>query len=151
MTKYAHVKDGAVYRIKDLTAEQIADIPAEKATYILPYIEVARPLFDTATHHPSVRQPDAISASNVTQVWTAPVAKTAGELDDEKTSKATNIARRNEIRLVKLILTGQFFLINEIRALQSKVPINIDQYFSALDALPTISDAKFIERIKALL
>ena len=96
MTKYAHVKDGAVYRIRDLTAEQIADIPAHKAGYILPYIEVARPVYDPATHHAPVRQPDVIGASDVTQVWTAPVAKTQQELDDAATAAQDSALLRTD-------------------------------------------------------
>jgi len=114
------------------------------------FFQVDRPIYDNTTHHPPVLS-EVIQPTQVWQSWSTPVAKTAGELDAEKTSKATSIAGRNEIKVVKLIMTGQFFLINEIRALQSKVPIDIDQYFSALDGLSTISDAKFIARIKSLL
>ena len=151
MTKYAHVKDGSVLRIKDLTAAEIADIPAHKAAYILPYNEVAQPVHDPATEHASVRQPDIITATEVTQAWQVPLLKTAGEIDGEKTATATSIADRRELKVVKLIMAGQFFLINEIRTLKALSPIDVDQYFAALDGLPTISDAKFIERIKTLL
>ncbi len=84
MAKYAHVKNGLIFRVVELSVSEIADIPAHKTGYILPYIEVSEPAFDSATHHPPVRQPDIIEVSLVTQTWAAAVAKTAGELDAEK-------------------------------------------------------------------
>ena len=151
MTKYAHVKDGSVFKLFDLTAEEIALIPSHKQSYILPYITVSAPSFDPDTHHAPVRLSDDIQANQVIQVWAAPVAKTAGEIDAEKTAEATNIALSREAKIIKLLMTGQFFLINEIRALQSKSVIDVDQYFAALDGLPTMSDDKFRDRIKSLL
>ena len=120
MTKYAHVKDGAVYRIKDLTAEQIADIPAHKAVYILPYIEVARPVYDPATHHAPVRQPDVIGASDVTQVWDAPVAKTAGEIDADKDTVVSRIDLDPYLRAFALAMLDEINLLRDQHSLAAR-------------------------------
>jgi len=120
MTKYAQVKDGAVYRVRDLTAEQIADIPAHKAAYILPYIEVARPVYDPATHHAPVRQPDAIGVSDVTQVWDAPVAKTAGEIDADKDSVVSRIDLDPYLRAFALAMLDEINLLRGQHSLAAR-------------------------------
>jgi len=89
MAKYATIVDGAVYRIRDLTPEQVADIPAHKAANILPYTQEDRPAYDSATHHPPVKLDRVISVDSVVDGWAAPVAKTAQEISDEKDAKDT--------------------------------------------------------------
>ena len=127
MTKYAHIKDGAVYRIVDLTAEQIADIPPHKAAYLLPYIEVARPVFGAATHHAPVRLPDDIQVDQVVQVWAAAVAKTAQELDADK----DRVLDRYDILTFKVLFNHE----NRIRALEGQSARTAAQFRAALKAL----------------
>ena len=73
----------SVYRTLILTDDQVADIPVHKKTgpnRVIPHVDVPRPSFDAKTHHSPVKQPDDIQATQVTQVWAAPVAKTAQEI-----------------------------------------------------------------------
>ena len=151
MTKYAHVKDGLVLKYVDLTAAEIAAIPAHKASYILLFIAVATPAFDPATHYAPVRMSDIIGASDVTQAWAAPVAKTAQEIDDELTLVAEGVMASDPMLLAKLIMTGQFDQENRLRVLEGSSTITVDQYLAGLSSLPTISDQKFIAKIKSLL
>lgn len=129
MAKYAHVKDGAVLRIKELTAEEIALIPAHKQSYILPYIEVARPGFDSTTHYAPVRQPDDIQASQVVQMWAGAVAKTAGELDAEKDVIAGRMDVDPYLRAFALVMLDE---INTLRALHSRPARTISQLKDAV-------------------
>ena len=114
MARYAMIVEGEVYRIKELTDEQAAGIPAHKAKNIIPYITVSRPAFDSATHHAPVKQADVITpGTNVSQSWADPVAKTRQEIDNEADAKKENtldsydelsdsISLRNENRLLAL-------------------------------------------------
>ena len=126
MAKYAHIKDGAIYRIIDLTDDEVADIPPHKAVYLLPYIAVARPAFDAATHHAPVRQSDEIKADQVTQAWAAAVAKTAEDLDGEK--------ERALDRYDRLSFFVNFDQESRLRVLEAKPAITQAQYRAALKA-----------------
>ena len=83
MAKYATISDGAVYKIRDLTAEQIADIPAHKAAFVLPYFKDPLPAYDNATHHRPVMLDRVIAVDEVRDGWADPVAKTQQEIDVE--------------------------------------------------------------------
>ena len=127
MTKYAHIKDGAVYRIIDLTDDEIAAIPAHKAAYLLPYVTVARPAYDAATHHPPVRLPDEIQPTLVTQAWAAPVAKTTEGLDAEKDATIN----RFDVLGFRVMFNHE----NRVRALEGKAAITANQFRAALKAM----------------
>ena len=127
MTKYAHIKDGAVYRIFDLTDDEIAAIPAHKAAYLLPYVTVARPAYDAATHHPPVRLPDEIQPTLVTQAWAAPVAKTTEGLDAEKDATIN----RFDTLAFKVLFNHE----NRIRTLAGQAQVTAAQFKSALKAM----------------
>jgi len=126
MTKFAHVKNGVVYRIIDLTDDEVADIPPHKAAYLLPYIAVAQPAFDPVTHHAPVRQPDLIEVTQVSQVWAAAVAKTAEELDGEK--------ERTLDRYDRLSFLVNFDQESRLRVLEARPAITPTQYRNALKA-----------------
>ena|SRR3990167_7780047 len=126
MTKFAHVKNGVVYRIIDLTDDEVADIPPHKTTYILPYIAVARPAFDPVTHHAPVRLSDVIGQTEVTQAWADPVAKTAEELDGEK--------ERTLDRYDRLSFLVNFDQESRLRVLEARPAITPTQYRNALKA-----------------
>lgn len=126
MTKYAHIKDGSIYRIIDLTDDEVAAIPAHKTAYLLPYIAVARPAYDSATHRAPVRLPDEIQPTLVTQAWADPVAKTAEELNAEKDAAID----RFDVLAFKVLFDHE----NRTRALESKAPITQAQFRAALKA-----------------
>ena len=131
MTKYAHVKDGAVFKLFDLTAEEIALIPSHKQSYILPYITVSQPAYDSATHYAPVKLPDIIGSSDVSQAWAKAVAKTAGELDAEKEAVLDRSSNDPFIQA----------LFDEINALRSVV----------VPPLDILSEAEFRASAKAKL
>lgn len=117
MTKYAHVKDGAVLRIKDLTAEEIAAIPAHKASYILPYITVPQPVHDSVIEYAAIRQSDIITATEVTQAWQTPILKTAGELDADKNAIADTMDVDPFLRAFALAVLDEFNLLRDLHSL----------------------------------
>lgn len=112
MAKYATIADGEVYKIRNLTDEQIAAIPDHKKSVILPVVEEARPAFDSTTHH-APNQSKTIEATRYLIAWSKPVAKTQQEMDDEAEAKkegtldsydelSDSISLRNENRLLAL-------------------------------------------------
>lgn len=117
MTKYAHVKDGSVLKIIDLTAEEIAAIPAHKASYILPYIAVSAPDFDPATHYAPVRLSDIIGESFVTQTWAAPFAKTAEEIDADKDMVVDTMDVDPFLRAFALAVLDEFNVLRDLHSL----------------------------------
>lgn len=130
MAKYAHIKDGAVYKRHDFTAEQIAEIPAHKAHYILPVIEVAEPAYDPLTHYAPVALDPAINANDVTYDWAAPVAKTQQEIDGElavvQDNAMEDVTRDNAI--TKALATALFETINDVRVLKGQGTITAEQF-----------------------
>ncbi len=126
MTKYAHIKDGKVWRIKDLTAEQVAKIPDHKKGYILPVVDEPRPAFDPATHHGPVGY-QVITATEVTNTWAAPVAKTPDEIDADKEHM---IDRTDQLQF-KVLFKHE----NRIRVLEGKAKITVAQFRTALKAM----------------
>ncbi len=150
MAKYAHIKAGVIFEIIELTDEEALALPSNKALYILPYIIVPRPVFDSATHFAPVRQPDDIQTLQVVQVWAAALAKTPVQIGAEKQARAENEAKRLVTKVLKLTMTGQFNQENRLRVLEGSPTISVNQYLNGLDALPTISDADFIAKIKTL-
>lgn len=127
MTKFAHIKDGAIYRIINLTDDEVAAIPPHKAAYLLPYVEVARPTYDTATHHAPVRLSDDIQPTLVTQAWAGAVAKTQEELDAESEAKIDRV----DMLAFKVLLNHE----NRARALEGKQAVTANQFRSALKAM----------------
>jgi len=130
MTKYAHVKDGVILRVKDLTDAEVADIPPHKAAYILPYTEVARPAFDSATHYAPVRDDDAILADRVEQVWIAGVAKTQAEIAAEVQERRSNAMDRLDqaSSIDKVISAALFEVVNDVRVLKGQSEITAAQF-----------------------
>ena len=121
MAKYAHIKNGAVYRIVDL----ISGPPPNKAAYILPYVETPRPSYDPVTEHPPVRQPDDIQANQVVQVWAAPVAKTAQELDDEKEEITSRIDLDPYLKAFALVMLDEINLLRQQHSLADRTPAQL--------------------------
>ncbi len=134
MAKYATIVDGAVYRIRDLTPEQVADIPAHKAANILPYTQEDRPAYDSATHHPPVKLDRVISVDSVVDGWAAPVAKTAQEISDEKDAKDTAAVDRIDraSSFDKALGMVLFEVVNKVRVLEGDAPITAVQFKSYL-------------------
>jgi len=64
-----------------------------------------------------------VNPADVTRVWTVR-DKTAQELDDENTTKATIKIEAEDIATHKII----FQLVNDVRALEGKQPITPQQY-----------------------
>jgi len=156
MAKYAHVKDGAVLRIKDLTAEQVADIPPHKAAYILPYVDVAQPAYAPATHHAPVRLTDVIGPSDVTQAWAAAVAKTAQEITAEKQAKINAVASE-VFAAINALYAIAFDMENRVRTQvesKSAIPPTVagaTAYLNGVAALPSLDEAKLREKLAELL
>jgi len=156
MARYAHVKDGTVYRIKDLTVEQIAAIPSHKAHYILPYINVAQPAYDPTTHYAPARLPDVIGVNDVTQAWAAPVAKTAQEISDEKLAKIATIAIEL-FAAINALYAIAFDMENRVRTQvesKSAIPTTVagaTAYLNGAAALPKLNKAKLREKLAELL
>ena len=116
-----------------------------------PFIPASAPAYDPATHHPPVRS-EVIQNTQVVETWAAPVAKTAQEIDDEKTAKATSEADVLLARLVKRLMATQFALVNVVRANNSQAPIDANTYLQFFDAsADDISDQVFINKMKALI
>ncbi len=124
--KYAHIKDGAIYRIRDLTAEQVAEIPDHKKGYIIPVIDEPQPAFEPKTHHAPVRN-QTITATEVTNGWNAPAAKTLGEIDADKEAQLP-AEDRNQFKVL-------FRHENRIRKLEGKAAITVKQFRTALKAM----------------
>ncbi len=132
MPKIAHIRDGAVWRVKTLTDAEFNDIPDHKRRYLLRYVEAKRPEYDPATHHAPVRQDDLIGQNEVRQVWADPVAKTRDELDAEqeahKDAALEPVARNGDLwRAVAGILLG---LVNAERGREvpPKDPLTPQQF-----------------------
>ena len=116
---YAHVKDGVIVRRVLL---EPADIPAHKASYLLPINTADRPIFDTETEvlvGPIV----AIGANSVEATWNVR-AKTQAEVDasiDERIPADNNILYR-----------VAFNQENRIRTLESRPTLIIQQFKTIL-------------------
>ena len=130
MARYATIRDGEVYRIRDLTPEQVADIPAHKAAFILPYTKEPRPTYDSETHKPPVRLPRVINADSVVDGWAAPVAYTAQELADRKEAADTEAVDRLQVAssVEKALGAVLFEVVNDVRTLKGQGTITVQQF-----------------------
>lgn len=142
---YCKIVDGAI------VARQVKDNP-EVATgqdgnpIWRPYIRNDRPSYDPATQHPPVSS-DVIGDTQVTQTWADPVDKTAQELDQELTQRAVSATDKDLARLLKLLMSGQFAIVKEMNG----GSLTVNQYLNWLDNNPSLSDAEFRAKMKALL
>jgi hypothetical protein len=119
-----------------------------------PYLKVALPLYNYETHHTPISQPDDIQPTQVTQVWASPVAKTAQEIDIEKTEQADSLGNSRELLVVKMMLSEGYELRNEYLVSQSLPPLSLQEYADKLKAYkdtPVVSDAAFKAFIKDLI
>ena len=114
-----------------------------------PYVPMDRPKYDPATHHPPVLTVH-VNPSNVAEVWAAPVQKTARELDDDATAKATKRLDDYQTKLIKKLLVSTFMLTNEVRALKSQAPLTANQFIDGLAGLQDPPANKIIELLKAI-
>lgn len=123
MTKYAHIKDGGLYKFYDLQSPP----PAHKADYILLVVDVPRPAFDSATQE--ISKDDGVVGVEWVNDWVvrdltqaeidAVAAQEAAELD----SAVTQELNRREMK-------ATFILSNQIRALMDppKAPRTKSQF-----------------------
>lgn len=89
MARYAHIKDGAIYKYLELTDAEVAEIPPHKQTYIVPVQENSRPPWNPDTHKAPVRT-ESINPTEVILGWTPPTPLTPQEIDARKEQKIPN-------------------------------------------------------------
>jgi hypothetical protein len=96
----------------------------------LPYVNVPRPTYDSVTHHAPVKLDDVITATEVTQAWSAPVAKTQAEIDAEALAqKDSAMDRLNEASSIDKVLGAAIFeLVNDVRVLKGQGTITAAQF-----------------------
>lgn len=72
---------------------------------------------------------------------------TAQEIADRLLARASNAAGGDLAKLLKLIMSGQFAIVKQLNG----GTLTVNQYLNWLDNNPTLDDAVFIEKIRALL
>lgn len=96
----------------------------------LPYVNVQRPTYDSTTHHAPVKLTDAITATEVTQAWAAPVAKTQSEIDAEALAQQNSTMDQLDqaSSIDKALGAAIFELVNDVRVLKGDAPITAAQF-----------------------
>lgn len=146
---YCKIVDGSIVARERKDSPEVATGPDGNPVW-RPYVNSTRPSHDAETQHAPVKS-EVVEDTQVTETWADPVDKTSQELDAEVTAKATSAATQDIARVIKLLMTGQFNVVNEIRSAKGQSALTADQYLSWLSGLSTLPDAKFIAKMKDLL
>lgn len=141
---YARIVDGAIAEERRFDAAPDPN-PAKGLDWRL-YIKPEMPDFNSATHHAPAPFDD-IQDERVVRTWAAAIAKTAQELDADKTTRATTLASERALRVMKLA----YGAIYDLKKSAAGGALSIAEFEAWLDGLPDVPDKKFVDIIKPLI
>lgn len=146
----------AIYR-DDVFVEkrEFAERPVMPHKPQLKFYEVitVNPPHDSATQHktgPVITLDHTPGAETHTETWTV-TDKTAQEIDDEKTARATELSATTDMKMARLVFATLFDIVNQHRVAHGQAALTQNQFATYLDGLPLPSMANFIARIKTVL
>lgn len=134
MTRYVKTNGTDLLDFKNFDSADGHLSPAAAQTlgkpWWLPYVNVQRPTYDSTTHYVPVKLTDVITATEVTQAWAAPVAKTQSEIDAEvlaqQNSTMDQLDQASSVN--KALGAAVFELVNDVRVLKGDAPITAAQF-----------------------
>ena len=140
MAKYATIVDGAIYKIQELTPEQIADIPPHKASYILPVIsetvDNSTPDAETVSELTTNKEIQADRVYSLRTIRDKTAQEIQAEIDGivDQWDNSSRDDRYALIAFVKDLTAYTFELTNTVRVNNGDAPITLNTFANQIVA-----------------